>query len=110
MASLALVVLFTHPKARRPKMDFGLRRAVAQVHRSQSLCFAALLAEDRIDKAFGEAIELWQGWIYTPAVTVWVFLAQCLSRDHSCRHAVAQLNAWRLSRGEEACSAKTGAY
>ena len=34
----------------------------------------------------------------TPAVTVWVFLAQCLSPDHSCRDAVAQLIAWRLAR------------
>src|SRR5204863_260096 len=92
------------------KMDFGLRRAVAEARRSQSLCFAALLAEDRIDKALGEARELWQGWIYTPAVTVWVFLAQCFSSDHSCRHAVAQLIAWRLSCGGVACSAKTGAY
>jgi len=91
-------------------MDFGLRRAVAQVRRSQSLCFAALLAEDRIDKALGEARELWQGWIYTPAVTVWVFLAQCFSRDHSCRDAISQLIAWRLSRGQSACSARTGAY
>lgn len=91
-------------------MDFGLRRAVAQARRSQSLCFAALLGEDRIDKALGEARELWQGWVYTPAVTVWVFLAQCFSSDHSCRDAVAQLIAWRLARGQKACSAKTGAY
>lgn len=91
-------------------MDFGLRRAVAQVRRSQSLCFAALLAEDRIDKALGEARELWRGWVYTPAVTIWVFLAQCFSSDHSCREAVAQLIAWRLSRGQSGCSAQTGAY
>jgi len=37
--------------------------------------------------------------IYTPAVSVWVFLSQCLSVDHSCREAVARLIAWRVSRG-----------
>jgi hypothetical protein len=109
-ACLALVVLFTHPKARRPKMDLQFRRAVAEARRSGSLCFASLLAEHRIDQAFGSARELWQGWIYTPAVTVWVFLAQCLSRDHSCQDAVAQLNAWRVASGQRRCSPDTGAY
>lgn len=52
----------------------------------------------------------WQGWIYTPAVTIWVFLSQCLSADHSCRDAVARLIAWRLARGLHPCSADTSAY
>ncbi|MCL4194613.1 MAG: hypothetical protein KJZ87_22945 [Thermoguttaceae bacterium] len=63
----------------------SLRSAVAEARRHGDLYFAALLSQDRIVQAFGEAISLWQGWIYTPAVTVWVFLAQCLSPDHSCR-------------------------
>ena len=88
----------------------GFRRAVAEARKSGDLCFAGLLSEHRINQAFGEARELWQGWIYTPAVTVWVFLAQCLSRDHSCRDAVAQLMAWRTAGGLSACSAETGAY
>lgn len=91
-------------------MDLAFRRAVAEARRSGSLCFASLLSEHRIDQAFGTARELWQGWIYTPAVTVWVFLAQCLSRDHSCRDAVAQLIAWRVASGQRPCSADTGAY
>ena len=66
--------------------------------------------QDRIQKAFGTARWLWQGWIYTPAVTVWVFLSQCLSPDHSCRDAVARLIAWRVARGLKPCSAETGAY
>lgn len=88
----------------------GFRRAVAEARKSGNLCFAGLLSEHRINQAFGEARELWQGWIYTPAVTIWVFLAQCLSRDHSCRDAVAQLIAWRTAGGLSACSADTGAY
>jgi putative transposase len=43
-------------------------------------------------------------------VTVWVFLSQCLSPDHSCRDAVARLVAWRLACGWKPCSADTGAY
>jgi hypothetical protein len=91
-------------------MDLEFRRAVAESRRRGDLQFSALLSEDRIHEAFGKARWLWQGWIYTPAVTVWVFLSQCLSTDHSCREAVAQLNAWRSARGQKACSARTGAY
>jgi hypothetical protein len=89
-------------------MDVAFRRAVAEARRRGDLYFAGLLSEDRILEAFGRARWIWQGWIYSPAVTLWVFLAQCLSADHSCREAVAQLIAWRLSRGLKRCSADTG--
>ena len=88
----------------------SFRAAVADARRHGDLYFAALLSQDRIEKAFGNARWLWQGWIYTPAMTVWVFLSQCLSPDHSCRDAVARLIAWRLARGWKPCSADTGAY
>jgi hypothetical protein len=91
-------------------MDWAFRRAVATARRQGDLYFASLLSEDRIHQAFGAARWLCQGWIYTPAVTVWVFLSQCLSEDHSCRDAIARLIAWRLASGLEPCSADTGAY
>jgi len=91
-------------------MDVAFRCAVAEARRRGDLYFAGLLPEDRILEAFGRARWFWQGWIYTPATTLWVFLAQCLSADHSCRDAVAQLIAWRLARGLKSCSPKTGAY
>jgi hypothetical protein len=74
------------------------------------LYFAALVDQETIIAALGEASSLWQGWIYTPAVTVWVFLSQCLSADHSCRDAVARLAAWRTAHGLPPCSPETGAY
>jgi hypothetical protein len=91
-------------------MDLAFRRAAAEARRQGDLYFAGLLSENRILEAFGQARWVWKGWIYTPAVTVWVFLAQCLSADHSCREAVAGLIAWRLAQGERPCSAETGAY
>jgi hypothetical protein len=91
-------------------MVHSFRAAVADARRHGNLYFAALLSQDRIEKAFGKARSFWQGWIYTPTVTVWVFLAQCLSPDHSCRDAVARLVAWRVARGLKPCSADTGAY
>jgi hypothetical protein len=91
-------------------MDGSFRRAVAEARRQGGLYFAGLLSEERIDEAFGITRALWQGWVYTPAVTVWVFLSQCLSADHSCVEAVAGLVAWRVARGKQPCSADTGAY
>lgn len=91
-------------------MVHSLRAAIAEARRHGDLYFAAFVSEHRIEKAFGTARGLWQGWIYTPAVTIWVFLSQCLSPDHSCRDAVARLIAWRVARGLKPCSAETGAY
>lgn len=91
-------------------MDVAFRCAVAEARRQGDLYFAGLLSEDRIHQAFGKARWFWQAWIYSPSVTIWVFLAQCLSADHSCRDAVAQLIAWRLAQGKKPCSAETGAY
>src|SRR5262249_28498771 len=93
-----------------PRMDTAFRRAVAQARRQGELYFTGLLPEDRITEAFGKARWFWQAWIYTPAVTIWGFLSQCLSPDHSCRDAMARLIAWRLARGLAPCSADTGAY
>lgn len=48
--------------------------------------------------------------VYTPLVTLCVFLGQVLSADHSCRAAVARLIAYRVARKERACSPETSAY
>jgi hypothetical protein len=91
-------------------MVHSFRATVAEARRHGDLYFATLLPQDRILKAFGAARAAWQGWVYTPAVTVWAFLSQCLSPDHSCRDAVARLIAWRVAQGLSPCSADTGAY
>lgn len=90
------------------RRQFGfLRRQFLQ---DGDLPFTKVLSEETIAPAL-DAIEVcWNDRIYTPLVTLWVFLAQVLSADHSCRAAVARLIAHRLSQGQSACSAKTGAY
>jgi hypothetical protein len=88
----------------------AFRGAVARARQQGDLYFSALVDQQTISAAFGEASALWQGWIYTPAVTVWVFLSQCLSADHSCRDAVARLLSWRTAQGLAPCSANTGGY
>jgi hypothetical protein len=48
--------------------------------------------------------------IFTPLVTLAVFLAQVFSDDHSRRAAVARLKAYLAARGLPACSLATGGY
>jgi hypothetical protein len=91
-------------------MFHSFRNAVIRARRHGDLYFATLLEKQHILEAFGSASSLWQGWIYSPAVTLWVFLSQCLSPDHSCRDAVARLAAWRVAQGRAPCSADTSAY
>jgi hypothetical protein len=48
--------------------------------------------------------------LYTPRVTLWTFLAQIFSADHSCGEAVRRLIATRAARREALPSEDTGAY
>ena len=91
-------------------MFASLSAAVHQARRHEDLYFAGLLKAQEIEEALETATARFRGWIYSPAMTVWTFLSQCLSADHSCREAVARLLAWRVSRGQQACSAETGGY
>ncbi|MFO0792277.1 MAG: hypothetical protein U0805_22690 [Pirellulales bacterium] len=83
---------------------------IRRARRHGGVNFAALVDQETFSSARGEASSCWQAWIYTPAVTAWVFLSQCLSADHSCCEAVARLAAWRVSQGLAPCSRDTGAY
>src|SRR5215468_2852428 len=73
------------------------------------LPFTDVLTEPVIAQALA-ALAGWLDRIFSPLVTLWVFLGQVLSADHSCRAAVARLLAHRLARGQGPCSPRTGAY
>src|SRR5262245_3033197 len=73
------------------------------------LPFTDVLTEDVLADALAAAGR-WLDRIFSPLVTLWVFLGQVLDPDHSCRPAVARLNAHRVGRGQRPCSARTGAY
>jgi hypothetical protein len=65
---------------------------------------------DVLHEALLQVKAAWKDRIYTPLVTLWVFLAQALNADQSCGAAVARLIAHRASQGLEPCSSETGAY
>jgi Transposase DDE domain len=93
----------------------GLFRQQASFLRRQflqdgDLPFTSVLTEGMVAQALTAMNVCWVDRIYSPLVTLWVFLGQVLSADHSCRAAVARLIAHRLSQGQPACSPETGAY
>jgi hypothetical protein len=73
------------------------------------LPFTDVLTDDVLAGALA-TVGGWLDRIFSPLVTLWVFLGQVLSPDHSCRAAVARLVAHRVARGQAPCSARTGAY
>jgi len=95
----------SHPATVREHVAV-LRRQFLQ---DGDLPFTDVLTEGVVAPALA-ALAGWLDRIYSPLVTLWVFLGQVLSADHSCRAAVARLIAHRLGRGQRACSADTGAY
>jgi Transposase DDE domain len=75
-----------------------------------ALPFAPLLSADRVASVLAEEGATRRDCVYTPALTLWAFLSQCLCPDGSCRQAVARVLAWLLTQGTRACSAKTDPY
>src|SRR5437016_1313642 len=91
-----------------------LRRQVDLLRRQflqdGDLPFTDVLPEGLVAEALKAVNAFWLDRVYPPLVTLWVFLGQVLSADHSCRAAVARLVAHRVSRGQRPCSAQAGAY
>src|SRR3954447_26110969 len=73
------------------------------------LPFTNVLTEEVISQALS-SVSGWLDRIFSPLVTLWVFLGQVLDADHSCSAAVARLIAHRLAHGQTPCSPETGAY
>ena len=95
----------SHPGSFREQARF-LRRQFLQ---DGALPFTDVLTEDVIAGALATAGD-WLDRIFSPLVTLWVFLGQVLSADHSCSAAVARLIAHRVARGLKPCSPRNGAY
>jgi hypothetical protein len=63
-----------------------------------------------VDDALAEEHVSFSERIYTPLVTLCVFLSQVLDPDHSCRAAVARLIVWMAVNGRKPCAPDTGSY
>lgn len=82
----------------------------ARLDSKPQLPFSEVLTEERINAVLEELNVCYRDRVYSPCVTLWVFLSQVLSADHSCSNAVARLLAFRVARGQSPCSTETGCY
>src|SRR3954454_10298806 len=91
-----------------------LRRQVDALRREflqeGELPFADVPSSGCLAEALAEVQRPWKDRIFTPLVTLWVFLGQVLNADPSCRAAVARLIAHRAADGPPPCSSDTGGY
>ena len=88
----------------------AIRQILDQINRlseAPQLPFCDLIEVDLVQDVLRAEKVAFRDRIYNPMVTLWTFLSQILSTDHSCREAVARLIAHRAARGQEPCSADT---
>jgi hypothetical protein len=68
------------------------------------------LSERSILDALQEHGVQYRDRLFSPVTTIWGFLSQVLSEDHSCRDTVARLVAHRAASGLDPCSPNTASY
>src|SRR3954470_2106529 len=78
--------------------------------RDQGLPFAETLSEQSILEALNEHGVKFRDRLFSPVTTIWGFLSQALSEDHSCRDTVSRVIAHRASAGLQVCSPNTASY
>ncbi len=77
---------------------------------STGLPFQTLLPESAIEQALAQEQVKYRQCVYSPVVTLWMFLSQVLEADKSLRNAVVRAIAWLTAAGAPAPSGDTGAY
>jgi len=82
----------------------------ARFARNEGLPFADILTEDRIKDVLHEHGVQYRDRVFSPVTTIWGFLSQVLSEDHSCRDAVSRIIAHRAANGDTVCSPNTASY
>jgi Transposase DDE domain len=93
--------------ARRCRQVRRLRDDLAQ---APGLPFADLLPAEQVEQALREERVTFRDRLFTPLVTLWVFLFQVLNPDGSCRAALDRFLAWRTARRLPPCSSDPSAY
>jgi hypothetical protein len=87
-----------------------LEEVRARFARGQGLPFADALTELSILDALDEHGVQYRDRLFNPTTTIWGFLSQVLSEDHSCRDTVSRILAHRAAAGLPVGSANTASY
>ncbi len=77
---------------------------------NEGLPFTDTLTEANIREVLQQQGVEYRDRMFNPVTTIWGFLSQVLSEDHSCRDAVSQVIAHRAACGETVCSPNTASY
>jgi hypothetical protein len=88
----------------------SLETVRARFTSSQGLPFAEVLTEASILEVLDEHQVEYRDRVFGPITTIWGFLSQVLSDDHSCRDAVSRVIAHRAASGLEPCSPNAASY
>jgi hypothetical protein len=89
-----------------PSLD-AVRARFAQ---NEGLPFADILTEASIRNVLNEHAVKYRDRMFSPVTTIWGFLSQVLSEDHSCRDTVSRIIAHRATNGLAICSPNTASY
>jgi DDE family transposase len=81
-----------------------------QLARHEGLPFLAILSRSFVAAACRAARHQWRERVYTPWITLSLFLSQVLSEDHSCDEAVDRLQKLRYDQGLPPVSTETTSY
>jgi len=82
----------------------------SQLAQSRGLPFLDHLSRSRVEAACRVQGHPWRERVYTPWITLGIFLSQVLSDDHSCDDAVDRFQKFRYDRNLTAVSADTSSY
>jgi hypothetical protein len=99
------VVQATQPS---PRQQFESLRN--QLARQPGLPFLTILSQSTVEQACRDCDHPWRERIYTPWITLGLFLSQVLSDDHSCDDAVEHFQKFRYDRGLPAVAPETSSY
>jgi hypothetical protein len=87
-----------------------IRRFRARFVQSAGVALEQILTTRILRKVVLEEAGRWRERVYSPLITVVLFLEQVLGADHSCQDAVAHGLSARVALGQTPCSLNTGPY
>src|SRR5271156_5023302 len=104
------LISITPPRFAQADLVISLDQLRDRFMRNEGLPFADVLTEARIHDALDEHGVPYRDRVFSPVTTIWGFLSQVLSDDHSCRDAVTRIIAHRVASGLPACSPTPASY
>ena len=97
----------------QPRGTLSFQQALGPFLTGQGLPFAEVLSPAEVEQAFadeGVAFGATKNSVFTPALTLWAFLSQAVSKAKACRDAVLRVVVLLIALHRDPCSLDTGDY